>query len=257
MSSLQGTTQAYQPMASTYIALAPSCGDKIFGTNIDYCDLVNWGIYDGQENDPRVLRKYLKDVHGEQTQLFQAGKQAIRQSNQQNTPTSYNTSPASQSTTVWSVLESLPNVNMMKKILAKSKWMDYITNANPLYKITLFVPTDQAFQSTSLAHIPYENWNANDLRLIGQAHTLPFAFEQNSAYNRKLRLYTSLDAFSVYLDGTGEVSDQLNFYIPPNEMLAFQYPQPLKRINILQGFYTNNGALYIIDGVFQPQVIIN
>ena len=253
--SLQGTTQAYQPMASTYIALAPSCGDKIFGTNVNYCDLAQWGIYDGQEYDPKVLGMYMSQKKAYQNSVLGQDKLA----SQTTDPVSYSTAPSNQSTTVWSLLSSLPQLSTFKKILERSGWKDYINHANPLYKVTVFAPSNQSFKDTAIEHTPLENWNRNSLRLIGQAHTLPFAFEQSSAYGRKLRLYTTLDAFSVFLDGTGEITSGLSFYSqqPEPELLNQRYPLPYKRINVVQGYYTNNGALYEIDGVFEPQVVLN
>jgi hypothetical protein len=253
MSSLQGTTQAYQPMGSTYIALAPSCGDRLFGSGIDYCNLVGWGIYDGQEKDPRVLQKYLNDENRDLKALTKLGSAAMIQAADENSAVDYSSSISNQTTSVWSLLQSLPQLSTMKKLVERSGWDKYISSANSLYKITLFAPTNQAFASSPIA---YQHTNPRDLRLIAEAHTLPFSFDQNSAYGRKLRLYTSLEAFSVYLDGTGEVQNNLNFFIPSNELKAFTYPKPLKRINILQGYYTNNGALYEIDGIFEPQVYV-
>ena len=253
--SLQGTTQAYQPLANTYLALAPSCGDKVFGTNVNYCDLVQWGIYDGQENDTRVLSMYIQQRDQYQNSVFAADKKAADTTD----AVSYSTAPSNQRTTVWSLLSSLPQLSTFKKILERSGWKDYINQANELYKVTLFAPSNSAFKDTAIEHTPLENMNRNNLRLIGQAHTLPFAFEQSAAYGRKLRLYTTLDAFSVFLDGTGEITPSLSFYSqqPEPQLLNQRYPMPYKRINIVQGYYTNNGALYEIDGVFEPQVVLN
>ena len=239
-------------MASTYIALAPECGDKLFGTNINYCELTKWGIYDGQENDPQVLKKYLQDKDKAEKSLFTLGMEAA----QTNSPTTYSLSASNQSSSVWSLLQTFPNLSKFASIVRRSGWDSYLDSANDIYKVTVFAPSNQAFTSDGWQNIDLSNWNTNNLRTIAQAHTLPFGFEQESAYNRKLRLYTSLDAFSVYLDGTAEVSNKLNFYIPPDKMLNLRYPKPLKRINILQGYYTNNGALYVIDGVFEPEVIV-
>ena len=252
MSGLYGTTQAYNPIAGTYLALAPNCGDKLFGTNIDYCNLVKWGIYDGQENDPEVLKQYLKQRDSQYESLFQQGVAAEKTTS----PTSYSMAPSNRETTVWSLLSSMPQFSTFKKIIEKSDWFQYINQANDLYKITLFVPNNKAFEKNGWQNLNLDSWNKNNLRAIAQGHTLPFAFQQDSAYNRKLRLYTALETFSVYIDGTGEVSPKLNFYVPPDKMLNLRYPNPLKRINVLQGYYTNNGALYEIDGVFEPEVIV-
>ncbi len=251
MTSLFGTIQAYQPLASTYLALAPECGDKIFGSDINYCNLVKWGIYDGQEYDPKVLQAYKQQQKQSKDSILFFGSEAM----DTYAPTSYSTSPSNQSTTVMSVLNQLPNVKTMQRVLRESGWENYLNQANDLAKVTLFVPTDEAFFNSTYMFVPNDKWSPNNLRALGQAHTLPFAFDQSAANDRKLRLYTSLPSYSLYLDGTGEVSKQLNFYIPPDVMLNLRYPQPLRRINILQGFYTNNGALYIIDGVFDPNVL--
>ena len=255
---MQGTTQAYQPMSDTYIALTPSCGDKLFaavgGTPIDYCDLVSWGIYDGQERDPRIVSKYVT----QQSNLMNNVNIANQLAWQTQAPTNYSLSPSVQTTSVWSLMNSLPQLSQFARMMKRAGWDQYLQNANELSKITIFAPNNGAINSTSspFSYTPFEQWNPNQLRVLCQAHTLPFVFEQSSATNRKLRLYTTLDSFSVYIDGTGEVSKQLNFYIPPSQMLLYRYPQPLKRINVIQGYYTNNGALYEIDGIFEPQVVV-
>ena len=254
MASLQGTTQAYQALAGTYLNLAPSCGDKLFGSNIDYCDLVTWGIYDGQENDPKVLKSYLNQTNSKIKSVWQTGEDAIKDAYGE--PVSYSLSPANTKTTVYGLLSQLPQLSTMKKVIERSGWDSYLNSANDIYKVTLFAPNNQAFENSIYAQMPFENWNKNNLRVLGQAHTLPFTFEQGQAIDRKLRLYTALNGFSVYIDGTGEVSNKLNFYIPPDKMLNLRYPNPMKRINVVQAYYTNNGALYEIDGIFDPEVIL-
>ena len=251
---MQGTTQAYQPMSDTYIALTPSCGDKLFGNGIDYCDLVSWGIYDGQERDPRVLQKYLNQQETLTKNVAVANQRAF----QTLSPTNYSFSLSNQPTSVWSLLSSLPQLSQFARMVKRAGWDQYLQHANEMSKVTIFAPNNGVLQSTDspFAHTPIENWHPNQLRVLCQAHTLPFVFEQSSATDRKLRLYTTLDSFSVYIDGTGEVSDKLNFYIPSTQMLLYRYPQPLLRINVLQGYYTNDGALYEIDGIFEPQVVV-
>lgn len=250
MTSLFGTVQAYQPMASTYLALAPECGDKIFGSNINYCNLVNWGIYDGQEYDPAVLNKYKSQQVSYENSLITNGIPAIDTF----APTSDSASLSNKSVTVYSLLKQLPHLSTMASIVEKSGWVDYLNSANDNFKVTLFAPSNAALKNT--LYSDYKMWNSNNLRAFAQAHTLPFAFEQSSAIGRKLKLYTSLETFTVFIDGTGEVSDKLNFYIPSNKMFNLQYPYPMERINVVASYYTNNGALYEIDAPFDPQVIV-
>ena len=257
MSGLYGTTQAYQPMASTYIALAPECGDSIFGSDliggkkINYCDLVQWGIYDGQENDPYVLALY-------QSQNMGLEKSILRQdllASQTTAPTSYSVNASSQPTSIMSLLKSLPQASTFYKMVMKSGWNKYFDRSTEHAQATLFVPTNKVLEQSIYSQIPLENWNANNLRVLAQAHTLPYAFDQTAAYQRKLKLATALPTFDLYLDGTGEVSDKLNFYVPKQDMLTLRYPTPLQRINIIHGYYSNSGNVYLIDGIFDPQVI--
>ena len=243
MSSLYGTTQAYNVMADTYIGLAPTCNDKLWGTDINYCDMVKWGIYDGQEDAPYVRELYLRQRNGCHGSLCKA-----------KTNVHYDMQKSSSPTTVWSLIATHPQLTKWKKICEKAGWDAYLQEQNEITQVTAFCPTNDAisdewmFYLTTLPNL--------SLRPLTMAHTLPFTFEQESARGRKLRLYTSLETFSVYIDGTGETSATFNFYIPKDTMLNFQYPTPLDRINIVQGYYLNNGAAYIIDGVFKPTNVI-
>ena len=252
MSGLYGTTQAFNPIAGNYLALAPSCGETVWGTGIDYCDLTRWGIFDGQENDPKVLRAYSQQAEKTGKSVFNA----IRQAQATTSPTSYSLSAGNRRTTIGSLLEELPHLSKFNELVKRSGWTDYINNADALYKITVFAPNNSAFLKDGWENIDLARWNPNNLRSIAQAHTLLFGWEQDTAYGRKFQLYTALPSFQLYLDGTGEVRDTLNFYIPPNRLQTLQYPKPQKRINIIQGYYTNNGAIYEVDGIFNPQVIV-
>jgi len=252
MSGLYGTTQAYNPIAGNYLALAPNCGDTVWGTTINYCDLTRWGIYDGQENDPAVLQSYAKQMKTASKSVFDA----TREAQQTMSPTSYSLQAGNQRSTIGRLLDELPHLSKFNEIVKRSGWLDYIDNADSLYKVTLFAPNNQAFEKNGWENLSLEKWNKYNLRSIAQAHTLPFGWQQETAYGRKFQLYTSLPSFQLFLDGTGEVQDNLNFYIPPNRLQTLQLPSALKRINLLQGYYTNNGALYEIDGVFNPNVIV-
>ena len=234
MSSLQGTTQAYNVLDSTYLALAPNCGDKIFGTNINYCDLTRWGIVDGEENNLAILNEYLQ----------------YRKNSVLNFPPPSEPSKSSQSTSVLSMLDNIPSVSNFRAAVYTSGWATYLDKASTLFKVTLLVPVNSGFDVTNLRKDP------NDLRALMQAHTLSFGFEQEAAYDRKLRLYTTLPSFSVFLDGTGEVSNKLNLYTVSNELLTLQFPKPIKRINILQAYYTNNGAVYVIEEGLTPEYVM-
>jgi len=257
MTSLFGTTQAFQGLAGTYLYLAPNCGDKVFGTDINYCSLTNWGIYDGQEKDAAVLNLYKKQRNScmdgmcDPTSKFtQSQKEDYDRATSTITPNGSTTK-----TTVWSLIQSHPRLSKWKKIVEKTGYDKYINELNGITYVTMFAPVNESIPDEWMSNL--QNVTGNSIRPLAQAHTLPFQLDQKQAYGKKLRLYTSLETYSVYLDGTGEVRDTLNFYIPPEDILNLRYPQPLSRINILQGYYSNNGALYLIDGMFSPNVVVN
>ena len=241
MSGLYGITQAYNGLTDTYLALAPSCGDKLFDTNINYCDLVNWGIYDGQEQVPNVL-----DMYKQQGTTCSDGLCGTSQ-------TDYD-SVSTDGTTIWSVLKRLPNASKWRQFVVRTGLDAMCQLQNGITQNTLFVPVDEVIPDSWMKKITTVPGNA--LRPLVQAHMLPFAFDQEQAKARKLRLYTSLDTFSVYIDGTGEVTSGYSFYVPSTQMKNFRYPQPLQRINIKQGYFTQNGAIYLIDGMFAPPIVL-
>lgn len=252
MSGLYGTTQAYNPVAGNYLALAPNCGDKIFGTNIDYCDLVKWGIFDGQENDPRVLSAYTNQYNAQKLSLLDE----VHQARQTYAPTSYTNAKSSAIRNVMDVIDQLPHLSTFRSLIYQSGWNEYLEATNELRKVTIFAPVNSAWNRDGWETISLKDWKKYNLRNLMKGHTLPFGFEQDFALGRKTRLYTVLPSFSVYIDGTGQVQKNLNFYIPPDEMLTMRYPKPMRRINVLNTYYTNNGAVYEIDGVFNPNVIV-
>lgn len=256
MAGMYGTTQSYQGMADTFMGLAPSCGDKLFGSGIDYCDLVQWGIYDGQENDPRVLQKYWQQRQQHQKSLaLELGSVQPQEAQRQ---------ASTEKVTVASALSQLPHLSQFREVCERSGWMPYLDGSRSEKKITLFAPTNEAWQSKgwdlqrNVNVLGVQNAFNNELRLIAQAHTLPFGVEQTELVKRKVRLYTSLEGFTIYVDGTGEVRPTLNVYqpSPEDEWLNFQYPVPRPRMDIVETYYTNNGALYVINGVFRPTVIV-
>ena len=248
MSGIYGTTQSYDGLAGTYLYLAPSCGDKLFATNINYCDLTNWGIYDGQENDPKVLAIY-------QSQRKKCTTNTCDTVDTTKYQNATSIAPGNAKTTVWSFMQRLPNLSKWCKLVKRANFESYLNSINDITYVTVFAPTDDALTDDWMTF--FNNTDKGTLRTYIQVHTLPFFFDQRQATDKKLRLYTSLETFSLYVDGTGEVSNRLNLYIPKEEWLNFRYPEPLKRMNIGQAYYANNGALYLLDGVCKPNVAVN
>jgi hypothetical protein len=261
MTSLYGTTQAYNGLANTYLYLAPSCDDKLFGTNINYCSLSQWGIYDGQEADPKVLNMYKAQTQACNNGLCSTALGDMLKDQQEKDAFTKSMSTitlngSTQKSTVYSLLQRNPKLSKWRKIVERAGFVPYINSMNGNYRVTMFAPTDDQIPDEWMVKLPY--MAPNTLRPLCLAHTLPFFFDQRDATGRKLKLYTSLTnpTYAVYIDGTGEVRNTLNFYVPPEEMLHVSYPQPMERIDLLQGWYGNNGALYEIGGMFSPSVVV-
>ena len=243
MSSLYGTTQAYQAISDTYLALSLGCDDKIFGTDIPYCNLVDWGIYDGQERDPYVLNMYQKQ-HKKQSD-FCTDPLCKKQ---------YESLDLSSSTTVWNIMQSLPECSKFTSICYRSGWNQYLNQSNPLSKVTIFVPINQSIPDDWLERM--KSLNGNTVRPFCKSHTLPFALEIEQTKKRKLRCYTCLDSFSIFIDGTEEVEPGVTIYEPKDTFNTLTYPTPLRRIHILKTIYTQNGTIMLIDGIFKPKVLV-
>lgn len=241
MSSLYGTNQAYQALSDTYLALSlDENGDKIFPTNIKYNDLVEWGIYDGQERDPFVVNEYMRQQQNCIGSLCKEEEKTM--------------SDYSLSTTVWNTMMNMSEISKFVALCHRSGWNRYLNDPNSLSKVTIFAPINQAIPDTWIEKMNV--MNGNSIRPFMSAHTLPFAFKIEQAKGRKLRLYTSLNTYSIYVDGTGEVEEGVNIYVPKTTFNTLSYPTPFERIHILKVIYTQNGTIVIIDGICKPQVIV-
>ena len=244
MTSLYGTAQAYNAIADVYLSLAPTDDDRLFGTDVKYSDLARWGIYDGQEEDPVVLNAYFQQRKGSVQSLLSVGSKAAE---------SFKIKLNSNPSTVAGLLASLPDTQLFAGMVEESGWSEYLNGVNENYRVTILAPTNEAIRR-ALANGSLQS--VIPTRDLVKAHTLPFTVEQSQAIHRKLKLYTTLEGFEVYLDGTGEVKKTLNFYKPHDTFNTLTYPKPLDRIDVKQVYYTNNGALWVIDGVFEPLVYV-
>jgi hypothetical protein len=229
MTSTFGYDTAYSVISDYYLNLAPNCNDKVFGTNVNYCNLVKSGIVDGQENDPAILNKY--------ESLYKSLHKSI------------NAQPVSDSeVTIKSVLEDLPNTSVYRSSIQQTGWDKWINTSK---NITLFVPSDQSFSNA------YRTWlNSKNIavtRDVLKAHTLPYKLEHEDVQDRLIRVNTMKDSFSFMFDDTARVLPYANVYTPSYAMMAYTYPHLENRIKVLETYEIPNLAtIYVIDGVFKP-----
>jgi hypothetical protein len=266
MTALFGTDTEFSVLADSYYALALSpLDDKIWGTNIPYTDLVErMKITDGQEDDPKILQAYTNLVDGSYNQmvkstnpdagcLYNQGGMRIgsRFSDEDYGRAQYSDKPR---TNVWQLMQRIPQISDFSAMCAATNWSDKLTGEYEKDRWTIFAPTNDAMRKAKNSWLTTTNRHV--LRELCKAHTSNFALKWNSMIKRKLEVYTVRDGFSFVVDGTGRFKNSVNVYQKPYGMLNFEYPIGLERFDIVQAYETDNGNVYIIDGVFSPAILV-
>jgi hypothetical protein len=248
MTSLQGTDTAYSSISGNYLALAPDCSDTIFGTDINYCSLVKAGtnpygfmkgtFVDGNEEDPSVLNQY-------STLLTNFNKKLAESIPLQKKP------PKS----IYDLLQIIPNVSETLKLVNDSNFSDYLSTP-PIGNsigITFIAPTNSFVKKAR--NTWFTTKNKPMINAILKAHLLNFVLAPKTLENRLLKVYTHNPSFSFISDGTGNIVNYLNFYQQPVTLLNNEYSLKYDRFKVVETYMTENGILYVIDGMFLPEII--
>jgi hypothetical protein len=244
MSSIQGTDTGYSAIAGNYLALAPECSDTIFGTNINYCKLVHDGtmkngfldgkFVDGYENDPYVISKYMSLRNEFNTNLSKDIK--LEKGTIKN---------------IYQLLHTIPETSEIAKIV------DYADFGNKLESSTFSTFIAPSNSAVKKAKNTWLNTNSKGvLRSLLDAHLLNFLLPAKKIENRLLRVNTANPAFWFTADGTAQISKGITFYQKPYELLTDKYSLPYDRFNVEKIYVTDNGAIYVIDGMFSPDIIL-
>jgi hypothetical protein len=244
MTSLQGTDTAYAAIDGNYLALSPECSDTIFGTNINYCNLVRAGtnpygfmkgkFVDGNEEDPTVLNEYEKFKVNFQSNLARTlplKKEAPK--------------------TVYDLLHLIPNVSETLKLVDETDFAPYLINAPK--GITFIAPTNDFLKKARSSW--FKTKSKGIIKSILMAHLLDYILAPRSIASRLLRVFTHNPAFWFTADGTQRYSKEITFYQEPTSLLNNEYSLRYDRFNIVGTYMTDNGILYVIDGMFLPENI--
>jgi len=242
MTTTFGTDTAYSAISDYYLNLAPSCDDTIFGTNINYCDLVKFGIKDGGENDPLMLNAY-QSFNNSLKKSFQ------NQSKGDQTPL------AGQEVNIYDIISEIPELSIYKSLLDQTGWDQFVQVSD---KITLFAPTNTALQNALNTWLSSRNIAV--LRDLLKAHTLPYKLEYEDVQDRLLLLNTLKPTFKFYFDDTNTKTAYPSLYTNTYELRHYKYPIPESRIQVVKTFEAGDtgkspqvsSTLYIIDGLFNP-----
>jgi hypothetical protein len=244
MTSTQGTDTAYSAIAGNYLALAPECSDTIFGTNINYCQLVKDGtkkngflngkFVDGYEDNPDVINAYLQLKHEFNQNLSKNIKLEKKPPK-----------------TLYDIIHMVPEASEIAKLMDKIGYGDKLQSHR---YITFIAPSNNALNKAR------DTWLKTDnkyiLKNLLDAHLLNYMLSPKNIQTRLLKVNTVNPAFWFVADGTAKFTSDMNFYQTPYTLLNNEYSLPLDRFKVEKIYMTDNGVLYIIDGMFSPDTIL-
>ena len=291
MTSLIGCDSPYQAVSDNFFSLSLTDNDFLFGTDntkvngigpitggVNYSNLVkSMNIVDGEEMNPDIISTYMKNVLNDQKIINDATN---------------NIPIESQVPSIYNLIESFSELNLTKQLIDHGRFKHFLDTEE---NITFIAPTSNAIQASlntwlrvqglSKPNDPLSDYrtssdiSVNDkfvqqpyptkyvpsnlgltnysfIQELLKAHTLNFELDQESILNKKLELYTMHKGFLVIVDGTSRISNRINFYQKPSYNLNYEYPLGIDRFNIIKIFKGKNGYLYIIDGLFSPNISI-
>jgi len=237
MTSINGTDTAYGALDKNYLALSLDCSDTIFGTDINMCSLIRkMNIVDGEENNPEILRRYKELESNFQYELAKQIPQTRKQVD-----------------TIQDCLERMPECSEIVKLISSVSYDDQLRS---WYPTTFIAPTNKAL---SIARSSWFRTNHKGIiKAILKAHTLDYILSPVSLEGKVLRITTKCKPFSFISDCSGQITKECTFYQPSTTLLSSyeEYNRVNERISISKIVVTNNGILYIIDGMFRPENIM-
>ena len=248
MTTSFGVDTAYSAISDYYLALAPNCDDTIFGTNVNYCNLVKTGIVDGQENDPAIVYGFQNYTKGVQKSF----DKAVKQQPIADTPV-----------TILSILKDNPETMLFSQLCDLTGWSEYLKATRDL---TVFAPTNSSLQNALNTWLSVGD--TSTIKEVLKAHTLKYNLNYPDLQNKLLKLTTVKEGFNFFIDDTNRHTLYTNVYTKSYHFNNFTYPLPEVRIPLLKAFTTNGGwgqshldsngtsgsnaTVYIIDGIFKP-----
>ena len=206
-----GTDTGYSVLAGDFYSLALDCSDKIWGTNINYCDLVQtMKITDGMENDPQVLDSYVKLRDGCYNSLVQRTNNYMNNYDDETyTMAKDNVTSEHYKTNIFQLLKRIPEASIFTDLCEKTGWSGRLMRSGERDKMTVFVPTNRAFREAASTWLSIQD--PKMIRELLKAHTADYALEWKSMIGRLLEIYTYKEGFSFISDGTGRFKEKSTF----------------------------------------------
>lgn len=236
MSSIHGTDTAYGAISKNYLALALDCSDTLFGTDINYCNIVHTlKLKDGQENDPNVIKEYSQ------------GRDRFNYELSKGIPLDTKKTPE----TIYDCLQLIPECSEVLK------WIDSVQYGSHLsmnYPTTFIAPINDIVLASQKTWLRTKQKGI--LRALLKAHTLDYILSPTSLDGKMLRISTKCKPFSFIADGTRKITKECTFFQESATLLTNEYNRIRDRFKILKIIVTKNGIIYITDGIFTPENIM-
>ena len=236
MSSIHGTDTSYGAIDKNYLALALDCSETLFGTDINYCNIVHtMKLKDGQENNPEVIKAYT-----EWRDHFNYEIAKSIQVDAKKTPD-----------TIYDCLQRIPECSEIVKWINS---VEYGQHLSMNYPTTFIAPINSVILYSQKTWLRTKQKGI--LRALLKAHTLDYILSPTSLEGKMLRVSTKCKPFSFIADCTHKITKECTFFQESVTLLSNEYNRIRDRFNILKIIVTKNGIIYIIDGIFSPENIM-
>ena len=237
MASYFGTDTGYSSIANNYLYLQVTDCDKIYNYDITTQQLRQNGIPENLFENGSVL-----------ADLTMRNNNCSRTLMDEYTPLP----ESSKITTIYDLLSLYPELSECKKLVDSADFKKELSqHSSPHKYCTFFAFTNE---NAGLASIWLKRFNTLGYqREFLKAHTCNFVAEPILFKGKKTKVFTRSEGNEVYVNGQ---AIPMYLYSDAKELNGVTYSPPMLKVNIIAFLTCDNGALYIIDRPFYPQIII-
>jgi len=237
MTSYNGTETGFSNISDNYLYLDVNDSDVIYNSDISVGQLRKNGIPEELYENGSVLSNLTIRNFNNANALLQAAPR---------TPVS------STKTTIYDLISQYPELSECKRLIDSASYQHMLTHLGPQNTHTTFFAFTN--ENAGLASIWLKRFNTLGYqREFLKAHTTSFTADPILFKGKIIKIFTKSEGNDLYVNGR---AIPMYFYTDSKELNGITYSPPMIKVNIL-GFVTcDNGALYIIDRPFYPQIVL-
>jgi hypothetical protein len=242
MSANSGYNTGFSSISNDHLYLYVT-NDKLFNTDIEYANLYSRNIVDDESKEiekvlPYQINKELSNIQ-------------ISNSIQQNS------TPNKQ--TIYDIISQTPELSEIKNVIELSGgFKTYLSENSEPQGITFFAPINgyskEIFNYLNKNIEMYPEYKTSSIQELLKAHTTNFSIDPSRLVGVKNKIFTLANGFVFYTDGTK--NDKINIYLHSYINYHFDKMKENKIIPMLKYIKTDNGSLYIINGILTPDIVI-